>query len=588
MKSTDIYVALPSLRRKIRSYFFSLTAAFALFGVVMIILNLSASKLTPQLIHRNYDSISASKTMRDSWMEISQGKLENQAPFEKALDFESRNITEVGEDIEFGKIQALWGTVKRNGFQMNSKMNEEMKSYIDNLISINERGMFNLANKSHQVARLLLMVSTGFLILGLLLSLIISDGLSQKLAEPLKNVSEVLRSGPLIEKALKLPKPNTLEMKILTTELKQLWQRLSDLQKLNLDELAMQRNRLETVLSAIEDAVLVLDDNGTILHVNDGFLRLLNIKLDFVKGQNWFDLSFSEPNYLKLRDFLKSDLQASNTVEIELDSKKLVYAIRRREILENQKKRLGTVFLLHDISESRLKERLKSEFVGVLSHELKTPLQSLGTATELLARRRDNLGSEIQVLIDTISEDFARIRAVANDFMQIGLLGQHSLTVNLELLPLNQHVVKWLNPFYVLAKDKSVELKFLVQGSEIIWCMIDSVKLPWAVSNIISNAIRVSSSGQTVTVVLTDRNHRADIEIIDEGPGISDAEQKRMFEPYFQGSATLGSSSAGYLGLGLTIAKEVVEAHDGYLEYHTRRPRGSMFRISLPISNVKS
>jgi signal transduction histidine kinase len=78
------------------------------------------------------------------------------------------------------------------------------------------------------------------------------------------------------------------------------------------------------------------------------------------------------------------------------------------------------------------------------------------------------------------------------------------------------------------------------------------------------------------------------IDIVDEGPGIPDDVQKRMFEPYYQAPQGTTGTSTGFLGLGLTIAKEVVEAHEGKIEYFPNKPRGSVFRITLPTVLVYS
>jgi len=117
----------------------------------------------------------------------------------------------------------------------------------------------------------------------------------------------------------------------------------------------------------------------------------------------------------------------------------------------------------------------------------------------------------------------------------------------------------------------------------VILANVDIVKFPWAISNLLSNAIRVSPENGKIKVYITDREQSAvHVKIIDEGPGIQEEIQKRMFEPYFQGEKVNSGKASGFLGLGLTIAKEVVEAHEGQIEYFNNKPRGSLFRISLP------
>lgn len=304
-------------------------------------------------------------------------------------------------------------------------------------------------------------------------------------------------------------------------------------------------------------------------------------------GRPWTELSTTAKNYLSLRTFLAQSIEQGSSIELIIGEEKRIFAARHREIVSPETERIGFLYLLHDVTEMHHKEYLKNEFIGVLSHELKTPLQSLGTASELLMNRKEQLSEDASMLVETIVEDVSRIRAVADDFIQVGVTDLRSLKLKMEKMPLNQLMADWIRPFKVLARDKKVELEFVTEGSETIWANVDVVKLPWAISNLLANAIRVSDPERKVSVFLTDRADMAHIEIRDEGPGIPDDVQRRMFEPYYQ-APTNGAGTSGFLGLGLTIAKEVVEAHGGRVEYFPRRPKGSTFRVSLPYVIVYS
>src|SRR5262249_13404231 len=165
------------------------------------------------------------------------------------------------------------------------------------------------------------------------------------------------------------------------------------------------------------------------------------------------------PNYIKLRSFLTSDLNPNNSIELDLEGLKVIMAARYREIVgEDESAKMGSLFLLHDITQKLGKQRLKEEFISVLSHELKTPLQSLSTASELLERQKDRIDPAQQILVETVYEDVARIRAIANDFMQVGQNQFHSLKLNLKRLPINRLLGDWIKPFKVLAKDRGIEV----------------------------------------------------------------------------------------------------------------------------------
>jgi signal transduction histidine kinase len=228
------------------------------------------------------------------------------------------------------------------------------------------------------------------------------------------------------------------------------------------------------------------------------------------------------------------------------------------------------------------RERLEDEFIGVLSHELKTPLQSLGTAAELLDRRRDKLDPALHPLLDIILEDLGRIRGVANDFVQVSQLNVRSVRLNLEPVDLGAKVAEWMRPFQVVADQRGIILR-LEPGEGSGACRVDPVKFGWVVSNLLSNALRVSRFGQTVAVRVTDQKLYVELTVEDQGPGIAEAQRERIFEPYYQGQGPEAEKTAGMLGLGLTIAKELVEAHEGAIEALTAHLQGTIFRVLLPL-----
>ncbi|MEO5971276.1 MAG: ATP-binding protein [Bdellovibrionia bacterium] len=552
----------------------------------MIIAIWFASGITPKLIHVNYDSIASARQMNTSWNAIKHPEEhQEKSPeiwmelFTQALTFAEGNITEAGERQIVRNIRNVWDLQKGKPHEFKSESFKHMENYLADLIAVNENGMFRLAAESNALSRQALVVGCCFFLLSIFLTLYLADNLAIKIVTPLKDLAETLRRKPVPGSKLKLPQPTSLETSILTQEFSRLWERLSELQKLNLEEIFSQGKKLEAILASVEDAILVLDNEERIVLYNSGIKMLVGMDFKNMLGQRWSDLSTSSDNYLKLRNLLKPNISSDQTVELQFGNRSRIFSGRTKSFFGEKGEQIGRLYLLHDITEIKQRERLKAEFIGILSHELKTPLQSLGTASELLLDRRSKMSDEEKMLIETIHEDVGRIKGVANEFVQVGLVDLHSLKLKMERLPISELITQWVQPFQVLARDKNVKVEIIKEGSQIIFGQIDAVKFPWAISNLVANAIRVSPTKSTVTIHLTDRERRVDIEVRDEGPGVPDNIQKKMFDPYFQG----GSEQSGFLGLGLTVTKEVVEAHDGRIDYFPRNPNGAIFRISLPM-----
>ena len=149
-----------------------------------------------------------------------------------------------------------------------------------------------------------------------------------------------------------------------------------------------------------------------------------------------------------------------------------------------------------------------------------------------------------------------------------------------ELLP------EWLKPVQLLAAEREVTLHYEKEGEGDIWAQIDPAKFPWVISNLLTNSLRVSPMGSTIKILLAYSAGNTEIMVTNQGPRIPEEIRRRMFDPYFKGTGEAIGAAAhapGYLGLGLTIVKEVTEAHGGRVEYLPLEPTGSCFRIILPL-----
>lgn len=482
-------------------------------------------------------------------------------------------------------LRTNWYKLKKQLDSVSFVSNEEfiqVNQLLKQLKAVNEKGMFQLALGNEQLSQTVLIGTIAFFLISLITALFVADGLARRISMPLKKIAETLHRRPMIGKKLKLVEPNTLELLILTNELTRLWERVTESEKINVQEIIQQKSKLESVLESMEDALLVVDINGIVSHANDCMVQLLRLNKDEVIGKKWNDLPTIHENYIKLRALLNLEMSNSTEIELILQSAKKQYSARSRQIIAHSNVPLAELFLLHDITEKRQRERFRSEFIDMLSHEIKTPLQSLGTATELLNGQRRELPEAMQPLVETIVEDVDRIKAVANEFVQVTQSHSKVLRLKIEMTPLNQVLQEWIRPFHIVAKDRNVKLSYKQEGSEVIWASLDRVKFPWVVSNLLSNAIRFAPSGSEVIILLTDRNSAIEIQVKDEGPGVLEEDQKLMFEPFFQSSMATSTGQKGLFGIGLTIAKEVVEAHEGRIEYYPRQPHGSEFRIVLP------
>jgi signal transduction histidine kinase len=117
--------------------------------------------------------------------------------------------------------------------------------------------------------------------------------------------------------------------------------------------------------------------------------------------------------------------------------------------------------------------------------------------------------------------------------------------------------------------------------------MVDPIKFPWVFANLMSNALRVTPAQGAIHVSLEKEMGETRITVSDEGPGVPPEIENRVFEPYFKAASGSTEHLAGFLGIGLTIAKEVAEAHGGKIRYHKGEPTGAVFTVTIPLAGAR-
>jgi NtrC-family two-component system sensor histidine kinase KinB len=585
--------ALPPIRRKILRDIMKLVCIFGLLGILLMAVVSTTGRTPPQLIRRNYDSISAAARMKVAWNALKHADdygeksvAEWKDYFEQALQFEEQNVTETGEKEASELLRRNWEHFLKKGNSPPSS--EEFRAtlkILEHLVTLNEVGMFQLAEKNMRLANNVVFGSLFLFLGGIVASIFAADSISGRIAQPLRRISEVLQNKPQLGHKLKLPPPTSLEIKFLSSELSELWNRLSELDKVNVNQLIKQKSELEVILASVEDGIVVLDNSDKVSHTNQCFLEMINLTShEEAMGTLWNDLPTASTNYLTVRETMLHLIQSEifeSEIQIESNEFKHIYHARMRNVIDAQSEKQGRVFLFSNITERRQRETLRRELIDWLSHELKTPLQSLVMASDLLCTKKAEFGEVQRLLVETIVEDVARIRGVAEEFTKFTQSQHKMLELNLEPTSLGLLIPTWIKPFVVLAKDKGIEICYEDFTSGLV-ILLDKNKFSWVVSNLLSNAIRISPDKSSIQIRLNASDSHVDLRVVDEGPGISNDLKERMFEPYYQGKLEEVSVKSGLFGIGLSIARNVVEAHKGKIWHEPNIPRGTVFIVQIP------
>lgn len=224
----------------------------------------------------------------------------------------------------------------------------------------------------------------------------------------------------------------------------------------------------------------------------------------------------------------------------------------------------------------RESEYKKSELIRIVSHELRTPLASILGFTSVLLNR-DVSAEERQTYLEIIDREGKRLSGLLNDFLDAERLDQGHLQLEPELIDVGKVVAEQVRLFEGQSDKHTLDMVLRQRPLPVNG---DPNRLAQVVGNLLSNAIKYSPEGGTVRVVAEQENGLVRVSVRDEGLGIPEELQERVFAKFFRGDAT--ASGIPGSGLGLTIARSVVEAHGGRMDFESGRGKGSIFWLELP------
>lgn len=430
--------------------------------------------------------------------------------------------------------------------------------------------------KYTDIQKFIILYSVMVFLFSAILLWIISRRWLTKVSNPLMMVSdELLRTGDL-NSPLNLPPANYYEQDQLNKTLMNVWDGLRNLDYLKVKQIRAKNLKLQTILMSIDDIVYLIDEENRLHQANDQFLKEFNLTSEDI-GKKWSELSLTPET--------KASLENINSKQNEIDSElfikesgKTFYVRKRRIEDEDDGTYYGTLFMLEDITEGVEQQKVQKEFVAVLSHELKTPIQSLTTASELLSDFQNEINiPEYKIVTDSLFEDIRKVKTIAEDFVRFSKSEINTFNMNQTEVDLPNEIVSILEPLRLLIADKQITLNFVYDDSETYKVELDAIKFSWALSNIILNAYRVSPDNSQIQIKLSKYDGQVEVQVIDEGTGIDEEDQKAIFRPFYQGK------KRGSFGLGLAIAKQVIDAHEGSLTYVNNVPHGAIFIIRLPL-----
>lgn len=607
-----------TLKRKILTGY---SVAFILMGLVIAwaIANLvSLGQATNAILSENYKSILAAENMlnalerQDSSLLLTllgNGNDGNEEFRNRESDFiswlarASDNVTIKGEAELIQAIKAGYADY-RNKFavltdqrRQSSESDTGLATYQQifyptfmkvredciGLRNLNEETMYAASLRANNVARRAIW-STAFIgVSALTIALVFSLFLAERIAQPIKNFAEASRKISAGDYAVIVPVETDDELGLLAREFNQMAQQLNHYHELNIEQIVAEKNKAEAILYSIEDAIVVVDNNLNVNGINPAAKILFKLDAPDTASMNFINVIENHDLKELLQKTIDSGQQTKTPEEQRIVSftsndQTRHYLFSATPVLGKERSLSGIVLLLKDITRLKEVERLKSEFVMAASHELRTPITSLGMSIDLLQEHiSTTLPAKDRELLQAAHEEVHRLKTLVNNLLDLYKFEAGKIELELELFPISTIFEQVRSVFKNQANIKEISLIFK-ESEQLPLVRADANKIAWVISNLISNALRYTDRGGNISLAAQKIGTQVHLSVRDEGPGIPLEYHSKIFQKFVQ----IKDRESGGSGLGLAICKEIVRAHGGAIWVESEPGKGSTFTFTLP------
>jgi PAS domain S-box-containing protein len=327
-----------------------------------------------------------------------------------------------------------------------------------------------------------------------------------------------------------------------------------------------ERTKMETILGQTENGVIVVDEDNRVILINRSAERIFGITGDYV------GLSAAEVfDHDNLLEFLRSGDGVPRKEELELQDGRVFNVIR------SPIKHIGQAVVLHDITHFKELDRIKSEFVTTVSHDLRSPLTAILGYVELI-ERAGSLNETQYEFIERVRISVEQITALVTDLLDLGRI-ESGLDTSKERTNLGNLARYALDGLRSTARARRIELNSEI-ARELPDIFGDPVRVRQMIANLLENAIKYTPEGGEVKLEAHSEDDQVILRVSDTGPGVPASDQPYLFDKFFRASNVPDDSTG--TGLGLSIVKSIVEQHQGRIWLDSQMGRGATFTVVLP------
>ncbi|EAD3239881.1 PAS domain-containing protein [Listeria monocytogenes] len=343
-------------------------------------------------------------------------------------------------------------------------------------------------------------------------------------------------------------------------------------------EIKQNEQRLNAIVQNLVSGVMLINVDKQVIMTNRTMYQIL--------GETEIT---GKPFYEVIKSFALSQLIEGTFETKTIQQKEIILYFPREMILDASVSPIlgengeitGIILLLHDITQIRHLENVRSEFVTNVSHELKTPVTALKGFAETLLDGAMYDEVLLKKFLTIIKEESDRLHRLIMDILALSRIEQNPVAENVELVDVDEVIEQSARTIFEMATEKNIRVTIPEKTSASVMIETDRDKLQQIIINLLSNAINYTPVDGKVEVKLIEQEAEVIIEVTDNGIGIPDKDIDRVFERFYRVDKARSRHSGG-TGLGLSIVKHLVENCGGRIEVESQEEVGSTFRVTLP------
>ena len=538
---------------------------------------------TNNILADNYNTLQYSRNMLLTLEDLQTDPLAINL-FEKHLSKQRKNVTEPGELEATDKVAFHFEALKKD--IGNLEIQSSLRKDIAEMMQLNMSAIEHKSSVADDTAVVAITVISIAGTICFLIAFILLVNLPSNIANPITTLSASISEIANQNYKERVHFKGESEFGKLAQSFNTMAEKLQEYSESKLDKIIKGKKRIETLIDNLHDPVIGIDENKMVLFVNDEALRITGLKKENFVGKLIQDVAVSNDLVRTIiREIISSDDMKSSTepMKIYADGRESYFI---KEIVdinviptgEVKSSFIGQVIMLRNITLFKELDLAKTNFMGTVSHEFKTPISSIKMGIQLLDNEQiGKLNSEQKNLLNGIREDADRLLKITGELLNVTQLESGSMQLNQQesniqsiidyATDANKSAAEQKNIKIIIEKDPSLEMVYA-----------DSEKTAWVLNNLLSNAVRYSYDNSKIFITISEENKNVIFSVADTGQGIDPVYLSKIFDRYFR---IPGNKKEGN-GLGLSISKEFIEAQGGAISVESEFGAGSVFSFSLP------